>query len=139
RNPRLRKTVTVALSLLVLSIPLWGFSETYRQANMSEDYRGRKIVEAVADNTAPNAIVIQHRSPLQYMKLVEGRREDVLLWGFNQPNDQGQVAEALKAIRDGRLYVVPSEGKVSQPEAAGYGLVPVEEGVLYRVISKQGT
>ncbi len=138
RNARLRKTVTVALSLLVLSIPLWGFSETYRQVDMSEDYRGRRILEAVAENAAPNAIVIQHRSPLQYMKLVEGRREDVLLWGFNQPNDRGEVAEALKAIRDGRLYVVPSEGKVSEPEAAGYGLVPVAGGTFYRVVPKGG-
>ena len=94
-------------------------------------------MEAVADETAPNAIV-QHRSPLHHMKLVEGRREDVRLWGFHQPNDEGEVAEALEAIRDGRLYVVPSEGKASRPEAAGYGIVPVGGGALYKVVPKEG-
>ena len=138
QSPRLGKTVTIALPLLVLSIPLWGFAEVYREVDRSGDYEGRRIIEAVADDAAPNAVVIQHRSPLHHMKLVEGRREDVTLWGFNQPNDKEEDAEALRAIRDGRLYVVPSEGKTSSFEATGYGIIPVAGGTFYRVVPKEG-
>ena len=137
--PKLRTPLVAALSVVALSLPLWGLAGTYRAVDRSGDYEGRRIVEAVVQNTAPNAVVIQHRSPLQYMKLVEGRREDVTLWGFHQPNDEGEVAEALDAIRDGRLYVVPSEGKTSRPEAAGYGIVPVDGGTLYRVVPKDSS
>lgn len=138
RVPGLRTATIVALSTLALSIPLWGFRDVYREVDRSDDHEGRKIVEAVADNALPNALVIQHRSPLQYMRLVEGRREDVTLWGFNQPNDEEEYAEAREAIRDGRLYVVPSEGKTSSFEATGYGIVPVAGGTFYRVVSKEG-
>ena len=131
--PRLRTVSMVVLSALVLSTPLWGLPEVYQEVDRSGDYEGRRIVETVANDVAPNAIVIQHRSPLHYMRLVEGRRKDVKLWGFDQPNDEREVAEVLAAIRDGRLYVVPSEGKVSRPEAAGYRLVPVGGGAGYRV------
>ena len=137
RGPGLRTAAVVALSTLVLCVPLWGIRETHREVDRSEDYEGRGIVEAVADDAAPNAVVIQHRSPLQYMRLVEGRREDVTLWGFNQPNDEEEDAEALEAIREGRLYIVPSEGKTSLFEATGYGLVPVAGGTFYRVVPKE--
>ena len=50
----MRTAFPIALSLLVLAAALWGLPETYRQLDMSGDYRGRRIVEVVAGN----AIVI---------------------------------------------------------------------------------
>ncbi len=134
-GPRGRRAAAVAVSLLALATALWGLPGTYREVDMSKDYEGRRIVEVVARETEPNAIVIHHRSPLHYMRLVEGRREDITLWSFPQPDDRREVAEALAAVREGRFYILfPNEDKRRQFEEAGYRLVPVEEGTLYKVI-----
>ena len=55
--PKLRTAAPIALSLLVLAAALWGLPKTYRQVDMSADYEGRRIVETVAENAAPDAIV----------------------------------------------------------------------------------
>ena len=138
RAPRFRAATIIVLSGLALSIPLWGLPETYRAVDMSEDYEGRRIIDAVADNAAPNAIVIQHRGPLHYMKLVEGRRKDIQVWNFAQPNGEKDGAEASAAIREGRFYILyPNKGKTRQFEEAGYDLVPVEGKMLYRVAPRE--
>ena len=46
---------------------------------MSGVYRGRKEIEAVADNAAPNATILHHRSSMWYMVLVEKRRRDLTI------------------------------------------------------------
>jgi 4-amino-4-deoxy-L-arabinose transferase-like glycosyltransferase len=139
RTPKLRTTAVVALSILALSIPLWGLPETYRTVDRSEDYEGRRILEAVVENTAPNAIVLQHRGPLKYMELVEGRRTDIQVWNFAQPNGQEEGVEAYNAIQEGRFYILyPNKGKTRQFEDGGYKLVPVEGKMLYRVDPGEG-
>ena len=139
RAPRFRAATVVTLSVVALSIPLWGLPQTYREVDMSEDYEGRRIVEAVADNATPNAIVLQHRGPLHYMKLVEGRRPDIEVWNFAQPNGEQDRTEAFAAVQEGRFYILyPNEGKTRQFEEAGYELVPVEGKMLYRVVPREG-
>ena len=134
-GPGGRQAAAVAVSVLALAAALWHLPETYRQVDMSEDYEGRRIVEVVAREAAPNAIVIHHRSPLHYMRLVEGRRQDITLWSFPQPDDEREVAEAVAAIREGRFYILfPNADKRRQFEEAGYRLVPVEEDTLYQVV-----
>ena len=139
-NPKLRRTVTVTLSLLALSIPLWGLPASYREVDRSEDYEGRRIVKTVADNAAPDAIVLQHRGPLKYMQLVEGRRRDITVWSFVQPNGEKEGAEAFAAIQEGRFYILyPNKGKTREFEDRGYALVPVGGGkTLYQVVPAEG-
>ena len=141
KAPRFRATTVVALLGLALSIPLLGLPEAYRQVDMSDDYEGRRIIETVADNAAPNAIVIQHRGPLQYMKLVEGRRKDIEVWNFAQPNGEEDGREAFAAVQEGRFYILyPNKGKTRQFEDAGYKLVPVGGGkMLYEVVPAEGS
>ncbi len=123
------------LSAVVLAVVLSGVGDRYREVDMSEDYEGRRILSVVARETAPNAIVIHHRNPLQYMRLVENRREDITPWSFAQPIDQQEADEAVTAIREGRFYILfPSEGKARQFTEAGFHVVPVEEGTLYQVV-----
>ena len=132
---RLRTGAVVAVSGLAFAATLWSLPQTYRVVDMSEDYEGRRIIEAVVDNAAPNAIVLQHRGPLHYMELVEGRRGDIEVWNFAQPNGKEDGAEAFAAIQEGRFYILyPNEGKTREFEERGYELVPVEGKMLYRVV-----
>ncbi len=128
-------TAAVALLAAAFAMALWGVGGTYREVDMSENYEGRRILSVVARETAPNAIVVHHRNPLQYMRLVENRRQDIQPWSFAQPNDQKEVDEAMTAIREDRFYILfPNEAKARQFTEAGYRLVPVDEGTLYRVV-----
>jgi hypothetical protein len=134
-GPGARATAAAALSAAAFAVTLWGVGDTYREVDMSENYEGRRILSVVARETAPNAIVIHHRNPLQYMGLVENRREDITPWSFAQPINQQEAGEAVAAIREGRFYILfPSEDKARQFTEAGYRVVPVEEGTLYQVV-----
>src|ERR687890_627158 len=68
-----------ALCVVVLLLPLFGVGETYARADMSGVYRGQKEISAVAENAAPNATVLHHRSSMWYMVLVEKCRRDLTL------------------------------------------------------------
>lgn len=134
-GPAAPVTVAAALSVAAFAVVLWGVGDTYREVDMSEDYEGRRILSAISRETAPDSIVIHHRNPLQYMKLVEGRREDITPWSFAQPINQEEANEAMTAIREDRFYILfPNEAKARQFTNAGYRLVPVEDGTLYQVV-----
>jgi len=68
-----------AVSAVMVLLPLIGVGKTYAENDMSNDYRGQQTIDAVAENTAPNATVLHHRSELWYMVLVEKRRRDLTL------------------------------------------------------------
>src|SRR3712207_3212427 len=74
-----RAALVVALSVLVLFVPLLGVREAYVEHDRSEDYAARKTIEAVASKVEKGATVLHHRSPLWYMVLVESRRQDLTL------------------------------------------------------------
>ena len=61
------------LSVALLLLPLAGVWDTYANNDMSGDYRGREILEDVAENAERNAIILHHRSNLYYLVLVEKR------------------------------------------------------------------
>jgi hypothetical protein len=67
------------LFVVLLLLPLPGVRETYAANDRSGDYRGREIIEDVAENAAPNATILHHRSNLWYMVLVEKKRQDLTL------------------------------------------------------------
>jgi hypothetical protein len=67
------------LCVALLLSPLPGLGGTYASNDMSDDYRGREILDDVAQNAKPNATILHHRSNLWYMVLVEKRRRDLTL------------------------------------------------------------
>lgn len=163
RAPFLLRT----LAPLVVAIPLLylvasDVGQDYPLVDRSQDMKGRRIVEAVAEKTAPNATILQHRSPLWYMILVEKRRSDLTLvspwypshnpqrvWsasgaptnGYPAPMRVGGsgVADARVAARKGPVYAL---GKSIDPcdfQNTGFSVIRVEGDLLYEIIPPGGT
>ena len=149
------------LSAVLLVLPLLGVSETSAKNDMSGVYRGRKEIEAVADNAAPNATILHHRSSMWYMVLVERRRRDLtivdpffhnkevayadIVWPDDidlattdrryGTDDLSGVTTAKKAAKEGRVYVL--DQGATNPERfqnAGFEVVPVRAGLLYELV-----
>jgi len=149
------------LSAMLLLLPLLGVSETTSQNDMSAVYRGRKEIEAVADNAAPNATILHHRSSMWYMVLVERRRRDLtlvdpffhnkdvayadLVWPDDidlattdrryGTDDLSGVRAARKAAEEARVYLLDQES--TNPERfqnAGFAVVAVRAGLLYELV-----
>ena len=80
RFPRVLKGILHGvLSVALVLLALVGVRDAYAQNDRSGDYRGREVIEDVAENAAPNATILHHRSELWYMVLVEKRRRDLTL------------------------------------------------------------
>ena len=80
RFPRISRGVALGvLSVAMIILPLWGVPDTYARNDRSDEYRGRQVIQDVAENAAPNATILHHRSELWYMVLVEKRRRDLTL------------------------------------------------------------
>jgi hypothetical protein len=149
------------LSAMLLVLPLLGVRETYAKDDMSGVYRGRKEIEAVADNAAPNATILHHRSSMWYMVLVERRRRDLtivdpffhnkevayadIVWPDDidlattdrryGTDDLSGFTTAKEAAKVGRVYVL--DQGATNPERfqnAGFEVVPVREGLLYELV-----
>lgn len=158
-----KKAFLVALSALVLIFPLMGIEHTYRAQDRSQDYNGRRIVEAVAQNVEQGATVLHHRSSLWYMVLVEQRRQDLklvdpfytsfvryndIVWpdpsslsesnDSYETNDYTGVGAAREAAKKGHhVYVLDQEfdqNKADRFREAGFDVVPVEENLLYELV-----
>src|SRR5687767_2908105 len=154
-------SILILLSAMMLVLPLLGVSETYAKDDMSGVYRGRKEIEAVADNAAPNATILHHRSSMWYMVLVERRRRDLtivdpffhnkevayadIVWPDDidlattdrryGTDDLSGVTTAKKAAKEGRVYVL--DQGATNPERfqnAGFEVVPVRAGLLYELV-----
>ncbi len=78
-SPRSRTALVLVLSGLALAVPLFGVRESYASEDRSGEDFGRRTIESVAENVAPDATVLHHRSSLWYMVLVENRRRDLTL------------------------------------------------------------
>jgi hypothetical protein len=153
-------TVSVALVLM----PLFGVWESYASNDLSGDYRGRQILEDVAENAARNATILHHRSNLYYLVLVEKRRRDLTLvdpfWhnrdiGYADivwpadvdlatanrlygTDDFSGVTAAEKAAEKGPVYIINQEDiNPSGLYEAGWRTSQVE-GALYRLIPPSG-
>src|ERR671913_521753 len=74
-----RGALLIFLSALMLIMPLLGVRDSYLAHDRSGDFGGRRAIEAVAVNVEKGATVLHHRSPLWYMVLMEGRRQDLTL------------------------------------------------------------
>ena len=145
----------------MVSLPLLGVSDTYASNDRSNEYRGRQVIQDVAENAAPNATVLHHRSELWYMVLVEKRRRDLTLvdpfwhnrdvahadivWpaDLDLPatdrrygtDDFTGVTAARMAAKKGAVYVIAQDDvNLARLRAAGFLTVRVS-GSLYELIA----
>jgi hypothetical protein len=160
--PRVTRGVILGvLSAVLLFLPLLGVGETYAKDDMSGVYRGRKEIEAVAENAAPNATILHHRSSMWYMVLVEKRRRDLtivdpffhntevsyadIVWPDDidlattnrryGTNDLSGVTTAIKATKKGRVYLLDQGvANLKLFRNAGFRVVPVKAGLLYELV-----
>ena len=158
-GPLPRTALVLVLCGLALAIPLFGLRESYAAEDRSGEDLGRWTIEAVAEEAAPNATILHHRSTLWYMVLVEERRRDLTLmdpfktswlryedvvWpdGLNAAEaaerygtaDISGVEAARRAAEEGPVYLLDHDllGRVVGDDTfreAGFEMVPVEEGV----------
>ncbi len=159
-----RGAVVGVLSVVLLLLPLPGVGDSYARNDMSGDYRGREILEDVAENAAPNATILHHRNNLWYLVLVEKRRQDLTLvdpfWhnrniGYAHivwpadvdlatasrrygTDDFTGVTAAKKAAKKGPVYIINQEN-INPSGLYEEGLRTVHvEGVLYELIPPRG-
>jgi hypothetical protein len=160
--PKVTKEAIIgALSVVLLFLPLLGVGKTYQKVDMSGVYRGQKEIEAVADNAAPNATILHHRSSMWYMVLVEKRRRDLtivdpffhntdvsyadIVWPDDidlattdrryGTDDLSGVSTAKEAAKKGRVYILDQGStNLERFENAGFKVVPVRAGLLYELV-----
>lgn len=135
---RARVAAAALVSAGIVLTPFVGADDTYAAVDRSEDYKGRRAVEAVANGTEPDATVIHHRSSLWYMNLVEERRTDVkLIASFDLTFDDRDIEIARTALKTGPLYILhPSANNARYMRGAGLDLMPVEGDILYEVVPR---
>ena len=158
-----RKGLLVVLSALMLVVPLLGVRHSYAAHDRSGDYGGRRVIEAVAGNVEKGATILHHRSPLWYMVLVEGRRQDLTLmdpfctsWDRHTDvvwpdqisaseaadrygtDDTTGVDAARRAAGTGPVYLLANgRARLSSFRKAGFHVVPVEQdGFLYELVPR---
>jgi Protein of unknown function (DUF2723) len=156
-----RGALVVALSVLMLFVPLLGVREAYVEHDRSEDFAARRTIEAVASKVEKGATVLHHRSPLWYMALVEGRRHDLTLidpfctsWDRHADvvwpdrinaaeaaerygtDDTTGVETARRAARSGPVYLLANgRARLDSFREAGFDVVPVDEDdLLYKLV-----
>ncbi len=156
-----KRAVLGVLSVALVLLPLPTVGDAYAKNDRSDDYRGREIIEDVAEYAAPNSTILHHRSNLWYMVLVEKRRQDLTLvdpfWhnrnvGYTDivwpadldlaitnrlygTDDFTGVTAAKKAATKGPIYIIKQEGRnLSGLYEAGFRTVHVH-GALYELIA----
>lgn len=160
--PLLRTAAPVLISILLLYFAVSGVREDYPLVDHSQDLEGRRILETVAEKTAPNATVLHHRSPLPYMILVEERREDLTLvspwypsrnpqrvWSASgAPDDEfpsvksvgsNGVADARVASRKGPVYTLGDGLGLCNFQNTGFSVIRVEGDLLYEIVPPDRT
>jgi hypothetical protein len=157
------RIIAFVLSLLMLVIPLVGVREAYGAHDRSGDLGARRSIETVASNVKRNATILQHRSPLWYMVLVERRRRDLTLvdpfctsWDRHTDivwpegidaaraakrygtDDTTGVEAAKKAAGNGPVYLLANaRSNLKSFREAGFDVVPVgKRGALYELVPR---
>ncbi len=162
RTPLLLRRITpLLLSIALLYLAVADIGEDYSLEDRSQDLKGRRIVEAVAEKTAPNATILHHRSPLPYMILVEERRADLTLvspwypsrnpmrvWSASSTPDNeypteesvgsNGVADARVAARKGPVYALENSVDLCDFQNTGFSVVRVEGDLLYEIVPPGG-
>jgi hypothetical protein len=140
---KLGMAALIGVTAAVLVLPFGGIGQRYKAVDQSQDYVGQRTIECVAHKTQRGATVLQHRSLLNYMTLVEGRRRDLDVVEVFGPGSWAArsdlwVKKSQRHLAKGAVYtlfpVVDIE-RLNAPsfEAAGYRLIPEGCGAFYEV------
>ncbi len=139
--------VAAVLSLGMLYLPLPGLEKVYKDVDMSEDFHGLHIMNAVMEGTAPNATVVQNGGVMYYMQYVAEERSDLQITdpfpaGGWQATSPLWVMGAVEALGEGRrAYVIfPSRTAESNEYlfwSSGYELIEDESGFFYEVVPRE--
>ena len=155
--PLPRTAVLLLFTTPLLYLATSDIEEDYARVDRSQDTEGRRIIEVVAEKTAPNATVLHHRSPLWYMALVEERRRDLTLVSPWYPSQNltrtwsdpagprpkiplapsfgnTGVTEAEEAAKKGSVYALEKSVNLCDFQEAGFSTVTVEEDLLYELV-----
>jgi hypothetical protein len=137
------RVVLICLTVTLLVVPFGGIGKRYEEVDQSRNYAGRRTIECVAQRTRQGATVLQHRSLLSYMTLVEGRRRDINVVEVFPPG--GWAARSDRWARETRQYLAKGPVYILFPTAgeerlnapsfkrAGYRLVPEGCETFYEV------
>ncbi len=127
---RLAALTLVLLPALALLVPHAANVRAY--ADRSDDLEARRLVEDVAREAEPGSTIFGGRSlaALQYMQIVEGRRQDLRPITVLKEN----IFERLDAARKrGPVYLIQTDATYTTAlQSAGYRLTPVAKN-LYEV------
>jgi hypothetical protein len=148
RSPaQLGRVALIGLTAAVLVLPFVGVGQRYRAVDQSQDYTGRRTIECVAHKTRGEAAVLQHRSLLSYMTLVEGRRRDLDVVEAFPPGEWAArsdlwVEKSRRYLAKGPVYVLFPVADIERSnapsfKAAGYRLVPEGCATFYEVVKKR--
>lgn len=165
RLPGFARLAAVGLvSIAFVGLAGMKLGPAYAANDMSGDYRGREVIEAVVEGAEPNSTVLHHRSSLWYMVLVEERRQDLTLadpWAPGRArytdivwpddidyvttslrygtNDYTGVSTARISARDGAVYILDQDS--ASPwnfTNAGFDIVRLEQNILYELVPPDG-
>ena len=133
----------IGVTAAVLVVPFGGVGQRYKAVDQSQDYVGQRTIECVAQKTQRGATVLQHRSLLNYMTLVEGRRSDLDVVEVFGPGTWAArsdlwVKESQRYLAKDAVYIlfpVVDVERLNAPsiEEAGYRLIREGCGAFYEV------
>ena len=140
---KLGTAALIGVSVAVLVVPFGSVGQRYKAVDQSHDYVGQRTIECVAQKTQRGATVLQHRSLLNYMTLVEGRRSDLDVVEVFGPGTWAArsdlwVKESQRYLAKDAVYIlfpVVDVERLNAPsfEEAGYRLIPEGCGAFYEV------
>jgi hypothetical protein len=140
---KLGTVALIGVTAAVLVVPFGGVGQRYKAVDQSQDYVGQQTIECVAHKSQQGATVLQHRSLLNYLTLVEGRRRDldvveVFGPGTWETRSDLWVKKSQRYLAKGAVYVlfpVVDIERLNAPsfEEAGYRLIFEGCGAFYEV------
>jgi hypothetical protein len=141
---KLGMATLIGVTVAMLVVPLGGVGQRYKAVDQSLDYVGKRTIECVAHKTQRGATVLQHRSLLNYMALVEGRRSDLDVVEVFGPGTWAArsdlwIKESQRHLAKDAVYIlfpVMDIERLNAPsfEEAGYRLIPEGCGTFYEVV-----
>jgi hypothetical protein len=114
--------------------------------DQSKNYAASRDLEAVANHAPQGATIVQHRSPLWYMTLVEHRRRDLhVVEAFPSGGYSARGKRWAKRsgtyLRKGSVYILFPPGLMRRNapyfDSEGYRLIPKRRGDFYEVVVKE--
>jgi hypothetical protein len=104
------------------------------------------MIETVVEEVKPNSSILHHRSPLNYMLLVEKRRTDITVVNYIEDPKPPPLDKGRAAIERGPVYILFPEKQTNYYfpgveasrelyEDAGFRLKTIDEDLLlYEVL-----